>query len=127
MRIFARCRIDNGTLDCKESLQRCGGGDGRVPTNEAFPMAAQLGTHPSADALRGFAAGKLDDGMAAEVMSHLDSCPDCCRAAAGLSSDDFLDRLRLARGKDEGGGMRDEERQERSEEHTSELQSRGHL
>jgi serine/threonine protein kinase len=59
-------------------------------------MAAQLGTHPSADALRGFAAGKLDDTAVAVIMSHLDGCPDCCRAAAALSSDDFLDRLRQA-------------------------------
>jgi hypothetical protein len=49
-----------------------------VPTEEALPMATQLGTHPSADDLRGFAAGKLDDRTAAEIMSHIDSCPDCC-------------------------------------------------
>src|SRR5262249_47932142 len=59
-------------------------------------MAAQPGTHPSADDLSEFAAGKLDDRTAAAIMSHLDGCPDCCRAAAALSSDDFLDRLRLA-------------------------------
>jgi serine/threonine protein kinase len=29
-------------------------------------------------------------------MNHLDGCPDCCRAAAALSGDDFLDRLRQA-------------------------------
>src|SRR5439155_16649507 len=50
----------------------------------------------SADALRGFAAGKLDDVTAAVVMNHLDGCPDCCRAAAALPGDDFLDRLRQA-------------------------------
>jgi serine/threonine protein kinase len=59
-------------------------------------MAAQLGTHPSADALRGFAVGKLDDGTAAEIMIHIDGCPDCCRAVAGLAGDDFVDRLRQA-------------------------------
>jgi serine/threonine protein kinase/formylglycine-generating enzyme required for sulfatase activity len=59
-------------------------------------MAAQIGTHPSADALRGFAAGKLDETTAAGIMSHLDDCPDCCRAVAALSSDNFLDRLRRA-------------------------------
>ena len=59
-------------------------------------MAAQLGTHPSADALRGFAVGQLDDGTAAVIMEHLDGCPDCCRAAAALSGDEFLDRLRQA-------------------------------
>ncbi len=59
-------------------------------------MAAQLGTHPSADALRGFAVGKLDDRTAEVIMNHLDGCPDCCRAAAAQSGDDFLDRLRQA-------------------------------
>jgi serine/threonine protein kinase len=59
-------------------------------------MAAELATHPSADALREFAAGKLDDVTAEVIMNHLDGCPDCCRAAASLSGDDFLDRLRQA-------------------------------
>jgi serine/threonine protein kinase len=59
-------------------------------------MAAQLGTHPSADALFEFAVGRLDDGTAAVIMSHIDSCPECCRAVAALSGDDFLDRLRQA-------------------------------
>src|SRR5262249_17482555 len=74
---------------------------------EAFPMAAQLGTHPSADALRGFAVGKLDEMTAAVVMNHLDGCPDCCRAVAGLSGDDFVDRLRQAH----SSGARDEGRE----------------
>ena len=34
-------------------------------------MAAQLGTHPSADALRVFAVGKLNDMTAEVIMSHL--------------------------------------------------------
>ncbi len=38
-------------------------------------MAAQLGTHLSADAVRGFAAGTLDDSTAAVIMTHLDDCP----------------------------------------------------
>src|SRR5436305_712791 len=59
-------------------------------------MAAQLGTHPSADALRGFAVGRLDDGTAAAIRHRLDGCPVCCRAAAALPGDDFLDRLRQA-------------------------------
>jgi serine/threonine protein kinase/formylglycine-generating enzyme required for sulfatase activity len=59
-------------------------------------MGAQLDTHPSADDLRGFAVGKLDEMTAAVIMNHLDGCPDCCRAVAGLSGDDFLDRLRQA-------------------------------
>jgi serine/threonine protein kinase len=59
-------------------------------------MAAQLGAHPSADALHEFAVGKLDDITAAAITSHIDGCPDCCRAVAGLPGDDFLDRLRQA-------------------------------
>jgi tRNA A-37 threonylcarbamoyl transferase component Bud32 len=59
-------------------------------------MVAELATHPSADLLREFALGKLDDILAAVVMNHLDGCPDCCRAAAAQSGDDFLDRLRQA-------------------------------
>jgi serine/threonine protein kinase/formylglycine-generating enzyme required for sulfatase activity len=65
-------------------------------SKEAFPMAAELGTHPSADALREFAAGKLDEILAAGIMNHLDRCPDCCRIVATQSGDDFLDRLRQA-------------------------------
>jgi hypothetical protein len=49
-------------------------------------MAAQLGTHPSADVKRTFAVGKVDDRTAAEIMSHLDGCHDCCRAAVALPS-----------------------------------------
>jgi serine/threonine protein kinase len=59
-------------------------------------MAAHLDTHPSADALRRFAAGTLDDRTAAVIMTHIDGCPECCRAVAGLSVDDFLGRLRQA-------------------------------
>src|SRR5262245_4665297 len=55
--------------------------------------------HPSADALRAFALGKLDDSTASVLMSHLDSCPDCCKAVAALSGDDFLERLRQAHGR----------------------------
>ena len=73
-------------------------------------MAAQLGTHPSADALRGFAVGQLDDSTAAAIMNHLDGCPDCCRAAADLSGDDFLDRLRQAHSPISVGGKSGAER-----------------
>jgi serine/threonine protein kinase len=59
-------------------------------------MAAQLGMHLSPDALRGVAMGTLDAMTAGAIMTHLDGCPDCCRAVAALSSDDFLDRLRQA-------------------------------
>jgi len=57
-------------------------------------MESPAATHPSADALRAFALGKLEDTMASVVMSHLDGCPDCCRGVAALSGDDFLARFR---------------------------------
>ena len=52
-------------------------------------MEARPVNHPSADALRAFALGKLDDSTASVLMSHLDGCPDCCKAVAALSGDDF--------------------------------------
>jgi serine/threonine protein kinase len=62
-------------------------------------MAARPVTHPSADALRALGAGTLDEPAAAAVLAHLEECPDCCRAAAGLSGDSFLQRLRAAHGR----------------------------
>jgi formylglycine-generating enzyme required for sulfatase activity/serine/threonine protein kinase len=62
-------------------------------------MEARPVIHPSEDALRAFALGKLDDSTASVLMSHLDSCPDCCKVVAALSGDDFLDRLRQAHGR----------------------------
>jgi serine/threonine protein kinase len=69
-----------------------------VPTKE-LAMAAHPVTHPSADALRAFALGKLNDLSSTELMNHLDSCPDCCKQVAALSGDDFLNRLRQVRGR----------------------------
>jgi serine/threonine protein kinase len=86
-------------------------------------MAAQLGTHPSADSLIAFAAGKLDDTTAAVIINHIDGCPHCCREVAGLSGDDFLDRLRQAHQRDEGRGMRDKERQETPRADASSIRS----
>jgi serine/threonine protein kinase len=62
-------------------------------------MATRPVTHPSADALRAFALGKLDDSTASVLMSHLDACPDCCKAVAAFSGDDFLGRMRQAHGR----------------------------
>jgi serine/threonine protein kinase len=59
-------------------------------------MEAHSVLHPSADALRAFALGKLNDATAAVVMNHLDNCTDCCKQVAALSGDDFLKRLRQA-------------------------------
>ncbi|HTU93820.1 MAG TPA: protein kinase [Gemmataceae bacterium] len=61
-------------------------------------MAAHPVLHPSNDALRAFALGKLNDLSTAALMNHLDSCPDCCRIVAAIPGDDFLARLRQARG-----------------------------
>jgi len=60
-------------------------------------MGASPALHPAAGVLKAFASGRLDDAAAETVMSHLDSCPDCCRAVAASSGDDFLARLRQAR------------------------------
>lgn len=60
-------------------------------------MATRIDTHPSADALREFAVGEMDESVALAVMSHLDVCADCCRAVAAISGDDFLERIRQAR------------------------------
>jgi serine/threonine protein kinase len=67
-----------------------------VPTRE-HEMATLPVTHPSADVLRAFALGKLNESAAAALMSHLDGCPDCCKQLAVLSGDDSLNRLRQAR------------------------------
>lgn len=60
-------------------------------------MAAELGTHPSANALFAFATCTLDDVQAAGMMKHLDICPDCCRVITTLVGDGFLARVRQER------------------------------
>jgi formylglycine-generating enzyme required for sulfatase activity len=50
--------------------------------------------HPSVEALRALALGKLDDNTASAVLSHLDICPECSREVAAATNDDFLNRLR---------------------------------
>jgi serine/threonine protein kinase len=62
-------------------------------------MAAHPAVHPSEDALRAFALGKVNDSTSSMLMSHLDGCPECCKVIAALSGDDFLDRLRQAQGR----------------------------
>ena len=61
-------------------------------------MAVNQVIHPAADVLRAFALGKLDDTTSEVVMTHLDSCPECCKQVAALSGDDFIARLRQAHG-----------------------------
>jgi serine/threonine protein kinase len=55
--------------------------------------------HPSADVLRAFSLGKLNEVSASAVMSHLDSCAPCCKEVAAMTSDDFLARFRQAHGR----------------------------
>jgi anti-sigma factor RsiW len=65
---------------------------------EVLLMEARPASHPSADTLRAFGLGKLDDAAAEAVMSHLDHCPECRNAVAAQSGDSFLARLRQAHG-----------------------------
>src|SRR5689334_6923477 len=62
-------------------------------------MGASPTAHPSADALRAFALGKLDEVSASAVMSHLDGCARCCKEVAAMTSDDFIARLRQVHGR----------------------------
>jgi regulation of enolase protein 1 (concanavalin A-like superfamily)/predicted Ser/Thr protein kinase len=57
---------------------------------------ASVGAHPSADTLRAFGSGKLDDRAAQAVIEHLAGCATCARSVAAQSGDDFLGRLREA-------------------------------
>src|SRR5580704_14943076 len=61
-------------------------------------MEADLAIHPSAETLKAFGLGALDNASAETVVSHLGNCADCRSKVAGQSGDDFLDRLRLAHG-----------------------------
>ncbi len=61
-------------------------------------MAVQRGVHPSADVLQAFGLGKLDDSSSEVVMNHLEQCENCRKEVASLSGDDFVNRLRQARG-----------------------------
>jgi serine/threonine protein kinase/WD40 repeat protein len=58
--------------------------------------------HPTADQLRDFNYGRLDDAAALAVGEHLEGCPACCRALAGLPAvDEFVGQVRAAA--DSGG------------------------
>ncbi|HLN33422.1 MAG TPA: protein kinase [Gemmataceae bacterium] len=59
-------------------------------------MNARPDLHPSADTLRAFGLGKLDDLLSETVIAHIDTCPDCRQQVGALTGDSFLDRLRQA-------------------------------
>ena len=59
-------------------------------------MDAHAKLHPTDQTLSSYGMGKLDDALAEAVNQHLETCPDCRRRVAELSSDPFLDRLRDA-------------------------------
>ncbi len=59
-------------------------------------MGATAAVHPSDQTLSAYGLGKLDDLSAESVGKHLESCPDCQRRVAELSSDEFLERLQNA-------------------------------
>ncbi len=59
-------------------------------------MNATQANHPTDPTLHAYGLGKLEDLLADAVNKHLESCPDCRRRVAELSSDSFLDRLRDA-------------------------------
>src|SRR5438132_13202373 len=54
-------------------------------------------THPSQQELAAYGLGKLPDRAAAGVASHLEACPACRQAVAGLPPDSFLGKVRAAR------------------------------
>ncbi len=60
-------------------------------------MEAQPMNHPAPEILRALIAGQLDSAAADAAFAHLESCPACREAAAALSGDSFLRRLRAAR------------------------------
>ena len=60
-------------------------------------MAAHPTSHPTEKTLSSYGLGKLDDASAEAVNQHLESCPECRRRVAELSSDSFLGRLRDAK------------------------------
>jgi formylglycine-generating enzyme required for sulfatase activity/serine/threonine protein kinase len=62
-------------------------------------MNASQTLHPTDQTLHAYGLGKLDDALAESVNKHVESCSDCQRRVAELSSDSFLGRLRGAQGR----------------------------
>ena len=59
-------------------------------------MNPATGKHPAREVLEAFGLGKLDDASATEVGHHLETCVDCTRQVAEVSSDSLIDQLRKA-------------------------------
>jgi serine/threonine protein kinase/HEAT repeat protein len=53
--------------------------------------------HPTPQELTAFGLGKLPERAAAVVAAHLESCPACRQAVAGVSADSFLNKVRDAK------------------------------
>src|SRR5208337_1366216 len=62
-------------------------------------MGATAAVHPTDQTLRSYGLGKLDDPTAESVNRHLESCADCRRRVAELTSDSFLNQLQKAQQK----------------------------
>ena len=59
-------------------------------------MDAAPSLHPTDQTLSSFGLGKLDDRSAEAVNQHLEECSDCRKRVSEMSSDSFLDRVRVA-------------------------------
>ncbi len=67
-------------------------------------MNGSQATHPSDQTLSSYGLGRLEDTTTESVGRHLESCPDCRRRVAEISSDSFLGKLRDAKGRPESTG-----------------------
>ena len=56
-------------------------------------MGAAAPVHPNDQTLQSYGLGKLDDALTPSVKRHLESCIDCRRRVAEVSSGNVLDRL----------------------------------
>jgi serine/threonine protein kinase len=59
-------------------------------------MGVTAAVHPTDQMLHAYGMGKLDDNSSKSVHKHLESCAECQRRVAEMSSDSFLGRLRDA-------------------------------
>jgi hypothetical protein len=54
--------------------------------------------HHSAEVLKAFGLGELDESSSGVVMEHLDQCEDCRKEVEAVFGDDYLNRLCRAHG-----------------------------